>query len=151
MNESHTDGVTESLTLTVTGHDYRTGEVCEWTSPVSNWSSHSIHVVRDEEGATLELNGSGFGRRAAETGGYVHLDAAAITSLIAALTICRDGTLPVASVPLKAGDQVKILADEHVGQVATVNGVQHDGQVVVYFGDQDEDEWVYDPQDLEHV
>ena len=50
------------------------------------------------------------------------------------------------------GDRVKIILDaphENYLRTATVNSVLHDGDVVVYFGDQDEDEWVYSPFEIE--
>jgi hypothetical protein len=53
--------------------------------------------------------------------------------------------------PFKAGDRVKILVGgphEFFGRYATVGRIQHDGEVVIYFGDQDEDEWVYSPSEL---
>jgi hypothetical protein len=49
------------------------------------------------------------------------------------------------------GDQVQILIGgphDHIGRIATVSRIQHDGGVVIYFGDQDEDEWVYLPHEL---
>ncbi|ACH62464.1 hypothetical protein MOMOMIXON_6 [Mycobacterium phage MoMoMixon] len=52
------------------------------------------------------------------------------------------------------GDKVRILVGgphENLGQIATVSNVYEDGQVVVYLGDQDEDEWVYSPHELENV
>ena len=49
------------------------------------------------------------------------------------------------------GDSVRIVVGgphENYLREATVNRVQHDGDVVLYFGDQDEDEWVYSPNEL---
>jgi hypothetical protein len=50
------------------------------------------------------------------------------------------------------GDQVKILVgepSENFGRIATVGDIyKHNGDVVVYFGDQDEDQWVYSPNEL---
>lgn len=49
------------------------------------------------------------------------------------------------------GDRVKIIVGgpcENYLRAATVNRVQDNGDVVVYFGDQDEDEWVYSPNEL---
>lgn len=52
----------------------------------------------------------------------------------------------------KVGDQVQILVGgphENYGRVATVGHIQSDGEDVwIYFGDQDEDEWVYSPDEL---
>jgi hypothetical protein len=51
----------------------------------------------------------------------------------------------------EAGDQVQILVGgphENYGRFATVGRIQDDGDVVIYFGDQDEDEWVYSPGEL---
>lgn len=53
---------------------------------------------------------------------------------------------------LKVDDRVQILVGgphENYGRIATVGRIQEGGQVVVYFGDQDEDEWVYSPSELE--
>lgn len=53
---------------------------------------------------------------------------------------------------LKVDDRVQILVGgphENYGRIATVGYIQENGQVVVYFGDQDEDEWVYAPSELE--
>lgn len=52
------------------------------------------------------------------------------------------------------GDHVEILVGgphEHIGRTATVNNVQYNGDLVVYFGDQDEDEWVYSPGEVRKV
>lgn len=49
------------------------------------------------------------------------------------------------------GARVKILVGAHRGRVATVNRVQDNGEIVIYFGDQDEDEWVYDPDEVTPV
>lgn len=52
------------------------------------------------------------------------------------------------------GDRVQIMVGgphENLWRIATVNRVQDDGDVVVYFGDQDEDEWVYSPHELGSV
>lgn len=54
----------------------------------------------------------------------------------------------------KVGDQVRVLAGgphENYLRTATVGRIQHDGDVVIYFGDQDEDEWVYSPNELAHL
>ena len=51
----------------------------------------------------------------------------------------------------KVGDRVRILVGgphENCGRDATVGRIQHNGDVVIYFGDQDEDEWVYSPEEL---
>jgi hypothetical protein len=51
-------------------------------------------------------------------------------------------------------DQVQILVGgphENYGRLATVSRIQDDGDVVIYFGDQDEDEWVYSPNELTKV
>jgi hypothetical protein len=51
----------------------------------------------------------------------------------------------------EAGDQVEILVGgphENLGRTATVSYLQSNGDVVIYFGDQDEDEWVYSPNEL---
>ncbi len=53
---------------------------------------------------------------------------------------------------LNIGDRVRILVGgphENRGRIATVGRIQHDGDVVIYFGDQDEDEWVYSRNELE--
>jgi hypothetical protein len=50
------------------------------------------------------------------------------------------------------GDQVRILVGgphDNLLKEATVNRVQEDGDVVVYLGDRDEDEWVYSPHEIE--
>lgn len=55
------------------------------------------------------------------------------------------------SVKYDPGDEVEILVGgphENRGRIATVNRVQDNGDVVIYFGDQDEDEWVYSPNEL---
>lgn len=52
------------------------------------------------------------------------------------------------------GDHVEILVGgphAHIGRTATVNNVQYNGDLVVYFGDQDEDEWVYSPGEVRKV
>ena len=49
------------------------------------------------------------------------------------------------------GDQVQIVVGgphENYLRFATVNRVQRDGGVVIYFDDQDEEEWVYSPGEL---
>lgn len=55
----------------------------------------------------------------------------------------------------KPGDQVKILTGgphENMGRTATVSRIyNHSGDLVIYFGDQDEDEWVYAPDELERL
>lgn len=55
----------------------------------------------------------------------------------------------------KVDDRVQILVGgphENLGRTATVGRIQDNGLggklVVVYFGDQDEDEWVYSPNEL---
>lgn len=52
----------------------------------------------------------------------------------------------------KPGDQVRILVGgphENMGRIATVNQIlEHNGNVVVYLDDNDEDEWVYAPGEL---
>lgn len=48
-------------------------------------------------------------------------------------------------------DKVRILVGgphENLGRTATVGRIQDNGDVVIYFGDQDEDEWVYSPNEL---
>jgi len=55
---------------------------------------------------------------------------------------------------LKHGDRVRILVGgphENLGQIATVGYIQEGGTVVVYLGDQDEDEWVYARSELEKL
>ena len=52
------------------------------------------------------------------------------------------------------GDRVRILTggpSEHIGRVVTVGRVWEGGDVWVYFGDQDEDERVYSPHEVEKV
>lgn len=52
------------------------------------------------------------------------------------------------------GDRVRIMVGgphENYLRTATVSRVQSDGDVVIYFGDQDEDEWVYSPNELVRV
>jgi hypothetical protein len=52
------------------------------------------------------------------------------------------------------GDRAKIIVGgphENYLRTATVNRVQDNGEVVVYLGDQDEDEWVYSPNELEKL
>jgi hypothetical protein len=52
----------------------------------------------------------------------------------------------------KIDDWVRILdvyPHENCGRIATVGRIQENGDVVVYFGDQDEDEWVYASSELE--
>lgn len=49
------------------------------------------------------------------------------------------------------GDRVKIIVGgphENYLRSATVSGVQENGEVIVYFSDQDEDEWLYAPSEL---
>ena len=49
------------------------------------------------------------------------------------------------------GDQVQIIVGgphENLLEIATVNRVQDDGDLVVYLGDQDEDEFVYSPNEV---
>lgn len=51
-------------------------------------------------------------------------------------------------------DQVQILVGgphENYGRIATVSYFQENGDVVIYFGDQDEDEFVYSPNELTKV
>lgn len=46
------------------------------------------------------------------------------------------------------GDQVRIIGGdwrENYLKTATVSSVLHGGDVAVYFGDQNRDEWVYSP------
>jgi hypothetical protein len=55
------------------------------------------------------------------------------------------------SAAYKVGDQVEILVGgphENRGRTATVSHIQLNGDVIIYFGDQDEDEWVYSPGEL---
>ncbi|AER47919.1 hypothetical protein COURTHOUSE_68 [Mycobacterium phage Courthouse] len=55
---------------------------------------------------------------------------------------------------IKPGDKVMILVGgppENLGRIATASYVQHNGDWVIYFGDQDEDEWVYSPCELKKV
>jgi len=57
-------------------------------------------------------------------------------------------------VAYQPGDKVQILVGgphENYLRTATVNRVQENGDVVVYFGDRDEDEWVYSPNELKKV
>lgn len=52
----------------------------------------------------------------------------------------------------KAGDRVRILVGgphENRDRIATVSYIQGNGDAVIYFGDQDEDEFVYSPNELE--
>lgn len=52
---------------------------------------------------------------------------------------------------MKPGDRVEIIAGwphENMHRIATLSYRQSDGDWVVYFGDQDEDEWVYSPHEL---
>lgn len=52
----------------------------------------------------------------------------------------------------KPGDRVKIIVGgphENCLRTATINRIQEDGDLVVYFGDQDEDEFVYSPYEVE--
>lgn len=52
------------------------------------------------------------------------------------------------------GDQVRILVGgphENLLQIATVNRVQDNGDIVLYLGDQDEDEFVYSPEEVEKI
>jgi hypothetical protein len=49
------------------------------------------------------------------------------------------------------GDRVEILVGgphEHFGLHATVSRIARDGDLVIYFGDQDEDEWIYGPEEV---
>jgi len=58
------------------------------------------------------------------------------------------------STKFKPGDQVEILfggPHEHLGRKATVSRIARDGDLVIYFGDQDEDEWIYGPEELEKL
>jgi hypothetical protein len=51
----------------------------------------------------------------------------------------------------RVGDRVRIVVGgphENFGRYATVGRVQPNGDVWIYFGDQDEDEWVYSPNEL---
>lgn len=51
-------------------------------------------------------------------------------------------------------DRVRILVGgphENLARLATVGRIQEDGEVIIYFGDQDEDEWVYSPGELEKL
>lgn len=55
---------------------------------------------------------------------------------------------------LEKDDQVQILAGgphDHIGRIATVSYFQENGDVVLYFGDQDEDEFVYSPNEITKV
>jgi hypothetical protein len=57
-------------------------------------------------------------------------------------------------VVFKVGDQVKILVGgphENCGRIATVGRIQENGDAVIYFDDQDEDEWIYSPNELAKV
>jgi hypothetical protein len=54
----------------------------------------------------------------------------------------------------KQGDQVRILVGgphENRDRIATVSRSCYGGGLVIYFGDQDEDEWVYYPDELEKL
>jgi hypothetical protein len=49
------------------------------------------------------------------------------------------------------GDRVQIIVggpSENYGRTATVSRSYANGDLVIYFGDQDEDEWVYSPGEL---
>ncbi|AEL20166.1 hypothetical protein PBI_RUFUS_64 [Mycobacterium phage Rufus] len=53
----------------------------------------------------------------------------------------------------KTDDRVRILVGgppENLGRIATVSYLLESGDLVLYFGDQDEDEWgVYSPNEVE--
>jgi hypothetical protein len=54
----------------------------------------------------------------------------------------------------KVDDRVQILVGgphENYLRFATVGRIQENGDVVIYFGDQDEDEWVYSPNELDKL
>lgn len=51
-------------------------------------------------------------------------------------------------------DQVQIIVGgphENFLRIATVGRVQENGDLVLYFGDQDEDEWVYSPNEVREL
>lgn len=53
---------------------------------------------------------------------------------------------------MKVDDRVRIVVTnvpEHLGRVATIGSVLSHGWVILYFGDQDEDDYMYEETALE--
>jgi hypothetical protein len=106
-------------------------------------------IVADCERDAMKLDGRLFdARNVAEVFGET-------LAMVQALAKVVETLLPEGEpVTFEVGDKVKILVgdpDENLGRIATVGRVQEDDGVVIYFGDQDEEEWVYGPNSLEKI